>query len=188
MQYLIHPLGTRQIAQTHRTEITQRYRLRKPAGYPVGNGLRQNDLAAVSGSHDACGAVDGSAEVIIVAALDYPNVHPAAHFQGNAVRGSGIGQRLLQLQGGSHGVESVIEYRVDTVANHFHDCASVTFNYYSDQRIVACQSRPHPFGLMLPEPGAPLDVGEEKGCVCGWVVHGNDTKTTRTRLPCYGSG
>ena len=188
MHYLIHALGTRQIAQAHRAEITQGNRVRKPAGDPVGNGLRDNDLAAVSGPHDACGTIDGAAEVVVVAALDYPHMQPATHLQGDAIRGGGIGQRLLQLQGGCHSVESVIEYRVDTVANHLHDCSAVTFNYYSDQRVVARQSRLHPFGLVLPEPGAPLDVGEEKGCVCGWVVHGNDTKTTRTRLPCYGSG
>ena len=100
VNYLIYPLRMRQIAQPYRTEVAQRDRLRKPAGHPIDDGLRENDLSAVGCSHDAGGTIYGTAKVIVVAPLDHTRVEPTAHTQRYAVGSGRIGKRLLQQQRG----------------------------------------------------------------------------------------
>ena len=54
-------------------------------------------LAAVCRAHDPRRAVDGTSEVIVIAALDHPRVQAATHAQRNAVGRGRVRKRLLQV-------------------------------------------------------------------------------------------
>ena len=76
------------------------------------HGLRKDYLAAVGRPHDARRAIDGAAEVIVVT-LDDTRVQSTAHVQRDPVGRFGIGDCLLQLQGGADRIKRILERSVD---------------------------------------------------------------------------
>jgi hypothetical protein len=93
MQHLVDALGPRQIAQPHRVEVAQRHRLEEPPRHAVDDGLEQDHLAAMRRAHDAGAAIDGAAEIVVVAMLERPGVQPAAHAQRHTVGRCRVGKR-----------------------------------------------------------------------------------------------
>ena len=79
MQQLVDLLRSRQVAQSHRTQVEKRCARRHAVANQLGQALRQQDLSAVGGAHDARGAIDLGSEYVAVAAFDNTAVQPDAH-------------------------------------------------------------------------------------------------------------
>ena len=123
-------------------------------------------------THYPRGAVDRAAEEVVVTALVDTGVQPATYPQGDAAGRFGVSERLLQLQRRAYGIEGVVEGGMDAIPGHFHDRAVVALHCGFRDRVVARQGRTHPFGLLLPQPGAALDIGEQEGDDARRCLHG----------------
>ena len=167
-------LGQRQVLEPHGTEVAQRARRRQCAADVIDHRLGQQDLAAVGGTHDPRRTIDGAAEIVVVAPLDFAKMQPAAHAQRQSGRRLGIGEPALNGHGGVESKDGVVEGRVHPVAGHLHDGSVVGCDGAADDRVVVRQRGPHPLGLLLPELRAALDVGEKEGYRAG---HGRSTFT-----------
>src|SRR5437899_3294509 len=121
--------------------------------------------------HDSRRAVDHAAEEIIVAAFANPYVDTATYRKRNAVTNFRVRQILLQLHRGTDGVARIFECGVDSVAGRLHDDASMFLHRCPANRVMTCQRRPHPLGLLLPQTGAALDVGEQERRNAGRRLH-----------------
>lgn len=87
----------------------------KLGGGKVGSGLGDEYLAAVTCRHDAGGPIHDRAEVIIVAGLGVPDVHPHPHPDGSRVPGL-LNQGLLGLDAGMDGCGRAWKDRYRSVA------------------------------------------------------------------------
>jgi len=74
MRQLEDAFGAFQAAQAHGAQVAQRGVRRKALADQRRHRLRQKDLAAVRGTHDARGAVDGPAKEVVIAALGHSSV------------------------------------------------------------------------------------------------------------------
>ena len=79
------------------------------------------------------------------------------------MRSRWIAQCKLQLQRGMQRVERIAEHSMDPIAGRLDDEASVRFDGLAAERIMTCQRGPHALGLLIPQPRASLDVGEQNG-------------------------
>ena len=99
MHRLVDVLRAREVAQPHTAQVAQRDPCRQLLPDRLHGSLREQDLATVGSPHDACGAVDGAAEVVVVAMLGRARVHAAAYGQRDPAGGRGIGERELEIKG-----------------------------------------------------------------------------------------
>ena len=162
MHELIDVLGNRQILQPHAAEIAQRRDGGQPLADAIDESFRQQDLPAVRGAHDARRAVDGAAEVVVVAPLDLADVQPATDPQLQSVRPGSAMPRWIATAAVQRG-DRLVERGVHAVAGHFHDRSAARCDRRSNERVVARERGLHALRLLLPELRAALDVGEEKG-------------------------
>jgi hypothetical protein len=167
MHELIDPLGHRQILEPHGAEVAQRARGRQLPEHAIGHRLRHEDLTAVSGPHDPRRPVDGAAEVVVVAPLDFAEMQPAADAQRQSGRRLRIGEPALNGHGGVESGDRLVEGSVHSVAGHLDDRPAVGHDGRPHQRIVARQRGPHLLGLLLPEVRAAFDVGEKESYRAG---------------------
>jgi hypothetical protein len=92
---------------------------------------------------------------------------------------------LLQPQRGADRVDWVPESSMDAIAGHLHDRTVMTFDGGSRKYVVACQRNPHPLGLLRPQAGAALDIGEEESNDAGGLIGGHrDRAEIRPRRYC----
>ncbi len=124
----MHAFGRSEIAQPDGTHVAQRNFGGQVLAGQRDDRLRQQNLAPMRGAHDARGAVDGGAEVIVVAAFDDARVQPAAHAQREPLRCCRIGERLLQLYRRADGLDRVPEGGMHPVAGHFDNRAVVALD------------------------------------------------------------
>ena len=108
---------------------------------------------------------------IVVASFIDASVQSAADEELNAAGRRWIGKSPLQLDHCRDAVRRVAEHRVQPVTGRFDDRALVILDGLAGQLIMAGQRQPHSLGFALPQPGAALDVGEEKGRDGGFGVH-----------------
>ena len=126
--------------------------------------LRQQDLAAVRGAHDARGAIDRAAEVIAVAALGRSRVQAAAHAQRDAVGRRRIGERAAAAATSPRAASSGSSNAACTPSPVILTTrAAMALDGGARERIVARQRGAHRSRLRFPQPRAALDVGEEQG-------------------------
>jgi hypothetical protein len=129
-------------------------------------------------------AVEGEAEVVAVAQLGHAGVEGHAHAEGaDFVPGLGV-ERV-----GSSG-----EGSTEGIADSFEDTAAMSVDGVPEEHVMARKRRGHGLGMLLPEAGAALDVGEEKGNrprrqarpgypYCSLAIHGG----LRLRFKCSGT-
>ena len=113
-------------------------------------------------AHDAGGAIHLGAIKIVVARFGCRAVQTAADAQRQAGGCSCIGQRVLQLQHRQQGLQRLLEDGVDAVARAFDDAPTVRLHGASVECVVPGQRGTHQVGLLLPQAGAALDVGEQE--------------------------
>jgi hypothetical protein len=133
--------------------------------------FRQQYLAAVGGSHYASRTIDRRTKVVVVAVLDDSPMQSTAHAERYTVGRGWILQRLLQLQCRADRVERIFESGVNAIAGHFYDDAAIVLHCATGDRVMARQRRPHPFGPLVPQPRAALDIGEQEYRDRGLIVH-----------------
>src|SRR5579884_54803 len=80
-------------------------------------------------------------------------------------------QSALSREGGVERVWSRSERRTEGIADRLENVAVMRLNRLPKEGIVAGESSAHGFRILLPEPGAALDVREEEGNGTGWRVH-----------------
>ena len=154
-------LRPREAAQPHGAHLAQRNGIREPTCDRIGDGLREEDLPAVSGAHDPASPIDGAAEVIVVTTFDDADVKADPDTQREAVRGERIGECALHGDCCAHAAESIGECRADAVTGGLDDRACVLLDGVPHEDIVTRERNAHPIGILLPQPSTPLDVGEE---------------------------
>ena len=128
----------------------------------LGDRFRQQHLTAVSSAHDACRAIDRAAIEVAVAPFVDSRMQSAAQRQRQAVRCIRRRKLLLDLESGDQRIERAVKRGVHAVAGHLHDRSAVAFDRCFGDGIVTRHHRRHPLGLLLPEPGAALDIREKK--------------------------
>ena len=163
MHELIDALGIGEVAQTYCTEVLHAGARRQVVADEVDHGLRQQHLAAMRGAHDARGTVDDGAEQVVAAALDHARMQAAADAQLDALGGRRIGERGLQRDRSLQRLGRIAERGIHAVAGHLDHHAATSFDCRAAKLVVMRQRGTHPFGRLLPQPGAALDVGEQDG-------------------------
>src|SRR5208282_1202732 len=114
--------------------------------------------------------------------------HSAAHRERNAVGRFGIGERLLEGERGGDRIEWVPEGAMDAIAGRLHYHAAMRLHRRPSEMVVARQRPPHPLGLLLPQPAAALDVGEEKRGDVGSGLHPKPLCSVAARSQVYRRG
>ena len=143
-------------------------------------------MAAVRRAHDARGAIDGAAEIVAVTVLDGPHVNAASNRDRNAFRGGWIDKRALQRNRGFNGVRRIGEHGEHAVAHHLDDRAAAFHDRRAAERVVTHQCRTHPVRVLFPQPGAALDIGEEKRDFGGPTGgHAKPSPAARKAPACY---
>ena len=161
MHHLVDALWLRKVTQPDTPEIEQRDPFGQTTSQQCGDGLRQQDLSTMGGAHHARGAIDGVAEVVVVATCVDPGVQSAAHAQGDAVGSRRVGERPLQLHGCAERVEWVGKDGQHAVAGRLDDAAAAVNDAPLRNRVMARQRILHALRRLLPQPRAAFDVGEQ---------------------------
>jgi hypothetical protein len=125
----------------------------------------------VRDTHDAGRAVDRRAEVIVIAVLDDARMQAAPNTQRKSRRFLYIFEPPRQLDDRHHGVQRIAENRVDTIAGRLDERTLPRFDGGARERIMAGERVAHALGLLVPQPGAALDVGEQERRDRGLLLH-----------------
>jgi hypothetical protein len=135
--------------------------------------LREQDLAAVARREHPRRPIQRGAEVIPIALLCDPAVQDHANSDATRDLPRLVVQRPLGIERRGHGVGSAREDRTELVAHSLEDIAAVRLDCVSQEPFVTGERIGHLATVLLPEEGAALDVGEEKGDRAGGQVgHG----------------
>ena len=186
---LEHGFRRRKALQAYAPEILQRYVGRQPIAQPLRHRLRDEHLSAMRRIHDPGRAVDGVAEVIVVAGLYGARMHAAAHAQREARRGGRIEQCDLDFNHGSEAIRRILERGVNAVAGRLDHAPAMAVHGVAQQRIVPADRLRHLFRLLFPLRRASFDVGEEKRQVRGFChagEHAPDLWATKHIVPGWG--
>ena len=159
-----------------RAEVAQAHVVGERPCDELGDRRRQQDLPAVRRGHHARGAVDGGAVVVAPAGLRLADVRPHAHAQRSGLAPGFVAQPLLRRKARSDRVRRRAEHGHEPVASGLHHRAAAALDRSTQDGVVAGQRRLHGLRVALPEPRAPLDVGEEvgQGRVAGHIAHATD--------------
>ena len=162
MHELIDMLGRGKVAQPDAAQIAQRDRRRKMIAHLIDDGLRHQRLPAVRGFHDPRGAVDGTAEDVVVPPFDDPEMQAEANAQPDAARRARVLKRLEQRQRRLQRIRRGVERGIHPVPGHLDDNAAIALDRLPRQRIMPRERGRHRLPLLFPEAGASFDVGEEE--------------------------
>ena len=119
-------------------------------------------MAAGGGVAQAGAAVEGAAPPLPLHQLGLAGVDPDTHRQATNFTPVGGGDPGLDGQGGPHRRDRAREHGMHRVAHRLEHLAALSPHDVADQLIVARQHRRHAGGMVLPQAGAALDVGEHK--------------------------
>jgi hypothetical protein len=143
-----------------------------------GGGLREQHLAAVGSRHQSGGAVDRRAVIVAIPLLADASVQTHARQQRPGQRPGLSYEGVLGGERGADGVRCPREGGVESIAGRLDDLSIVRKHRAAQDRIMSCQRRAHRRGLLLPQPGLPLEVGEEeRDCARERVRHGGAEST-----------
>ncbi len=132
-----------------------------PSRQQIDRGLREHELAAVGRRRQPSTAIDGGAEVVIVANRRRTGVQADTHLESEA--GSGFHERELDVERCVDSLGSCLESRREAVTSGAEDVAVVPIDDRADSPIVFGQRFGHRFGDLIPERGRSFDVGEQEG-------------------------
>ena len=181
MDQLEHALRAAEVLEPELAEVAQARAGREAIGAERGGGRRQQDLAAVTDGHEPGGAVDRRAEVVGAASLGVARVerHPDVERAGLAPVGGGQG-----ALGGEARDDALVRGRKDghqPVTGRLDHDAVGQFDRLAEDHVMTRQGVGHRGRQVLPEPGAPRDVGEQEGQRAGPDDGGG---ASRASVPC----
>jgi len=122
-------------------------------------------------AHDTRRTVDCRAKEVVVAPLVDAEMNAATDMKGDSASRRGVAERLLQLECRGYRIERVIESGMEAVAGRLDDGSPMPLYGCSRNCIMPRKSSPHPFGLLLPQARAALDIGEKKGDDASGCLH-----------------
>ena len=163
MEELVDDLRLREILEREFAQRDQRCPVGKGPFAGPARGHREERLPAVPGVHHPCDAVERRAEVVAVAQFRRPGVQAHPHADDRPSRPRLDGERLLRGQRSGQPVRRRGEGGIERVAAGLEDVAAVLADRLAQQDVVARQGHAHEVGILLPQPGAAFDVGEQEG-------------------------
>ena len=131
------------------------------------------------GAHDARGTIDGSAEIIVLAAFAHTCVHAATYVQRKAFGQCVIRERNLRLDARDDCVAGILECCMHPVPRRLDDNAVLALDGLPEKPVVATKRTTHPLRLILPKARAALDVSKEEGRDGRSFDHGYARQTFR---------
>jgi hypothetical protein len=172
MEKLEEALRLLQVLETVRAQVAKVRVSRESLLHQGGSGLRQENLSSVRGSEEARHPVQRRSEVVATAWLDHAGVEGHPHPEGADLPPLLPEYGALGIEGSGDGCGSGGKSGADLVAHALEDTTAVGLDGAMHKDIVARERRFHRRSMLLPEPGAALDVGEEKGNGAGWELGG----------------
>ena len=121
------------------------------------------DLATMTDRKETGGAVERRANVVPIALFGLAGVQGHPHPQTAGQRPGLSGQRALRVEHGGQRVRSRRKRRVERIPHGLEDVAAVLGDGGAQEIVVPAEGGPHRLGMLLPQPGATLDIREEKG-------------------------
>jgi len=176
-------LGMAQAAQATFAKVAQLGVGRQVLAHELFGGEGEEGLTAVACGEEARDAVEGRAKVVAVALVGGAGVQRHTHTYGFRQI------PLLPLKGalsGKGGEESGGRGRkggIDGIADGLEDMAAVLFDGVAEDGVVAREGSRHGGGMLLPQPGGALNVGEEKGDGAGRKLRHQAPPPARRRSP-----
>ncbi len=159
---LIHALGTREVTQAVFAEVDQLAVRRHGVAQQLLGRQRDEYLAAVGCAHETRRLVHRGAVVVALTRLSGSRVNPDAYSQTADVAPVLCCDGALCRDCGECSGFGSSEGAVDAVAGHLHDVSVVGGDCVTQDPVVACQHVFHRLGVLLPEAGRALEVGEQE--------------------------
>ena len=159
---LVDPLGPCDVAQDVVAAIDQLRLIVELIDEQRRRDARHEDLPTVPDRQQAGHSVEGRPEEIVVARLGRPGVdgHPDSDRDtGHDLERS---ETALAVDGSTRGVRGIGERREHPVTRGLHHRAVMLDDGVAEGGIVALQDHRHRLAVLLPQPGAPLDVGHQE--------------------------
>lgn len=128
----------------------------------TGRDQTHQGLAAVGSGHQPGGAVQRSAEEVSVPLFRLSGVDADPEAEPPYFRQRLVGEPTLDVSGGLQGIARRVEHGADAVSGVLEDPSTMFFHQVFEEPIVDSQSLPHRLGVLLPQPGRSLQVGEQK--------------------------
>ena len=155
-------LRSTEVAQSVLAEIAQRDLRADVIAHEIGAGGRRHDLSAVRRRGDASGTVHRRAVVVAVTHLRHPGVQTHPDLQRLGEHPLLAGQRALRVDRSRHCVGCSAERSVQAIAGGLHHMAVALLHRASQDLVVARQRIAHRLGMLLPEAGRALEIGEQE--------------------------
>ena len=174
-------LGFAKIAQPVLAEVSQLHAVRQRVANQVAGGLGHDHLPASGRGQQPGQPVEGRSQVVALVRFRGAGVERHPHGERPELAPILGHERPLRGDGGSQGVGSGGEGRLDGVADRLEPDAVVGGDGLVEQGEVALHRAEHGRCVLLPTPGAPLDVGEQEGDgAAGKLGHGIRSATVGT--------
>ena len=162
MDHLHDALRPAEIAQAMLAEVDEIYRVLEVVADQVRGRSRGEDLPAVSRGGHTRRAIHRGTEVVAFTQLSATGVQAHPHPQRLGERPILSDERALGVEGGDQRMVGEGECGMEPVASCFHDMAVAVLDGGAKDRVVASERRSHGLGMLLPEPGGALEVGEQE--------------------------
>ncbi len=160
---LVDLLGPVDVPEPVRAEIDELHRRSEPVTGEIGGDRGTDDLAAVPDGQDPRHPVERRPEVVAIPGLGSPGVECHAHPERAGLAPGRVAECSLGCQGRASGFDRIVEHGQHPVAGRLDHGATVPLDGHAQQVIVLGEGLAHRGRLLLPEPRAPLDVGEQEG-------------------------
>src|SRR5829696_401012 len=127
------------------------------------DGRRKQYLTTMTRGHESRGPIEGRAEVVTLAKGGLSGVEDHSDAKRARLAPRLADEVALCIEAGADAVYGRVEDRHEPIANRLHDMPCRTLHGVPQDRVVAFEGPLHGVLVVLPEPGAAFDVGEEEG-------------------------
>ena len=158
-----HLLGLAQTLQSQYPQILQSRSGREAVSHQVGRHPRHDGLTSVGRRDQPGNSIHGGSEVITgsfdalarVQCDSHPNLAlPGPWF---------VPDHMLHRSGCQHGIRRGSERGAEGIADCLEDVTGMVADRLADEVVVTAKGFAHGRGMLLPQSGRPLDVGEQQG-------------------------
>jgi len=162
VEHLEELLGTVQVPEAVRAEVTQAHPLGGIVLHQVMRGLREENLSAVRGRADPGCTVDVDPDIPPGRVHRLSGVEPHAHAHRNTARPSLDDDRPLRVNRSSHRIARASERDEERISLGVDLVAGPRLDSRADQSLVFCEEVCVPVAEGLQEARGALDVGQQE--------------------------